>query len=122
MSDIDQKIRQALSEEDRKAIDRMEDNYDPLELALLGFKGSQRIGNAVVWILGFVFFFLLLYCGYRYFAVDNMKESLTWAVAMLLCGMSIVIVKIIASQVMQTQVLIREIKRLELRVLTSQKQ
>ena len=118
MTDIDEKIRQALSEEDHKALERMGDSDDPFGLALLAFKGNQRSSAVIVWIIGFVTFGLLLYCGYRYFAVDDLKQSLTWGLGIVLCGMSMVIVKVIAWQMMQTQVLIREVKRLELRLLS----
>jgi len=118
MTDIDEKIRQALSEEDRKALDRMGDSNDPFGLALLAFKGNQRSSAILIWIFGFVIFGLLLYCGYRYFAVDDLKQSLTWGIGVVLCGLSMVIVKVIAWQMMQTQVLIREVKRLELRLLS----
>lgn len=118
MTDIDEKIRQALSEEDHKALDRMGDRYDPFDLSLLAFKGGQRSVAVIVWILGFVSFALLVYCGYRYFAVDDLKQSLTWGIGVVLCGLSIVVAKVIAWQMMQTQVLIREVKRLELRLLS----
>ena len=121
MTDIDEKIRQALSEEDQKALDRMGEDYDPLGLALMAFKGNQRSNTILIWTMGLVIFLVLLYCGYRYFAVEDLKDSLTWGLAVLLCGMSMVIVKIIAWQMMQTQILIREIKRLELRLLTGHK-
>jgi len=122
MSDIDQKIRQALNEEDRKEMDRLSDNYSPFDLAALPFKGNQRATNMLIWLIGFVSFLVLLYCGYQYFAAEELKESLSWALGILLSGMSIVIAKVIAWQIMQTQVLIREIKRLELRILSVQKQ
>lgn len=118
MTDIDEKIRQALSEEDQKALDRMGDRYDPFDLSLLAFKGGQRSSAVIVWTLGFVSFALLIYCGYRYFAVDDLKESLTWGIGVVLCSLSIVVAKVIAWQMMQTQVLIREVKRLELRLLS----
>lgn len=118
MTDIDQKIRETLSEEDHKALEQMGDSYDPLDLALLAFKGNQRTSTALIWLMGFVFFAVLLYCGYRYFAVDDLMERLTWGLAVMLSGMSVVIVKVISWQMMQTQVLIREIKRLELRLLS----
>lgn len=121
MNTIDQKIRQALSEEDRRELDQMGDGFDPLSLAVLSFKGSQRINTLLLWLGGFGIFALLLYCGFRYFAVDDLKVSLSWGIGILLCGMGIVIVKVISWQLMQTQLLMREIKRLELRMLSLQK-
>ena len=121
MNNIDQKIRQALSEEDRRELDQLGDSFDPLSLAVLSFKGSQRFNTVLLWLGGFGIFALLVYCGFRYFAVDDLKDSLSWGIAIVLCGMGMVIVKVTSWQLMQTQILTREIKRLELRMLSLQK-
>ena len=122
MNDIDERIRHALNSEDQKILDQFGADPGPIGLVLDTFKGSQWWFATGMWIFGFAVFALLLYFGFNYLAADDVKESLTWSIGILLCGMSMVIVKIGAWQQMQTQTLMREIKRLELRWLASMKQ
>jgi hypothetical protein len=61
----------------------------------------------------------LVFCTLNFFAVSDLKASLTWAMGVLFCGPGLVIVKTGSWQQMQTQDLLREIRRLELRWLAS---
>lgn len=122
MNDIDEKIRRALNAEDQKILDQFGAEPGPIGMVLETFKGNQRWFTTGIWLFGFAVFALFLYFGSNYFAAENIMERQTWGIGMLLCGMAFVITKIGAWQQMQTQTLMREIKRLELRWLASMKQ
>jgi len=119
MSDIDEKIRQALNAEDQMVLDQFGDEPGPIGMALETFRGNQWWFSAGIWIFGFAAFALLIFCTFSYFAEEDLKTALSWGLGMVFCGLCLVIVKIGAWQQMQTQTLLREIKRLELRWLTS---
>lgn len=122
MNDIDEKIRQALDSEDQKILDQFGADPGPIGLVLDSFRGSQWWFATGVWIFGFAVFALMLYFTVNYFNASDVQSSLTWGLGIMICGMAMVIVKIGAWQQMQTQTIIREIKRLELRWLASVKQ
>lgn len=119
MNDIDEKIKRALNAEDQKILDQFGTDPGPLEMTLATFRGSQWWFSAGIWLLGIIVFLALVYCTLNFIAVSDLKASLTWGMGMLFCGFGLVIAKIGAWQQMQTQVLLREIKRLELRWLAS---
>lgn len=119
MNEIDEKIRQALNAEDQKILDQFGGDPGPLDLVMQSFRSNQWWFIAGIWLFGFAAFALMVYCAVSYFAAEDLKTSLGWGIGILLCGMCLVIVKIGAWQQLQTQVLLREIKRLELRWLAS---
>ena len=120
MSDIDKKIQQALNHEDQKILDQFGSDPGPIGMALQTFRGGQWWFTAGIWVFGLVVFGLLVLCTLNYFNSDELDARLTWGITMLFCGLGLVIVKIGAWQQMQTQLLLREVKRLELRWMTSQ--
>jgi hypothetical protein len=122
MTDIDDKIREALNADDQKVLDQFGSDPGPISMMLDTFRGKQWWFTVAIWIFGFSFFVLMIVFGQKYFAAEDLKTSLTWGIAFLLCGMGMVIVKVGAWQLMQTQMLLREIKRLELRWLQSERE
>ena len=122
MNDIDEKIRKALNKEDQKILDQFGAEPGPIGMVLDTFKGNQWWFTLGIWVFGFAVFALLIVFGFNYFAAEDLKTSMTWGIGILLSGMGLVIVKVGAWQQMQTQTLMREIKRLELRWLASMMQ
>ena len=119
MNEIDEKIRHALNAEDQKILDQFGDDPGPIGMVVDTFKGSQWWFTTGIWIFGFAAFGFMVYCGVNYFAAEDLRSSQTWALGIVISGMALVIVKIGAWQQMQTQALLREIKRLELRWMNS---
>ena len=119
MNEIDEKIRQALNAEDQKVLDQFGDEPGLVGMVTGSFKGNQWWFTAGMWISGLLAFAVMVYCTLNYFAAEDLKSSLSWAMGIMLCGMIIVIVKIGSWQQMQMQTLMREIKRLELRWMAS---
>ena len=119
MTDIDKKIQEALNSEDQKILDQFGADPGPVKMALQTFRGGQWWFTAGIWAFGFVMFGLMIFCLLNYTAAEGVEARLNWGIAMVFCGLGLVIVKIGAWQQMQTQLLLREIKRLELRWLAS---
>ena len=117
MNDIDAQIKAALSAEDRAALDQIQDQAGLFELLGLSFTGKQAWMTWYMWIMGFGVFALGLYFLSLFFAADDLKTSLAWALAIIVCMFVLAIIKVLSWQQMQKLELMREIKRLEMRLL-----
>lgn len=117
MSDIDEQIRKALAAEDKKAIDEIDDGAGLFELIGLTFKGKQAWMSYYMYFLGLVITGALVYFVIQYLGTDDIKTSLNWALLILGCLFMITMIKILGWQQIQKAELMREIKRLEMRIM-----
>jgi len=122
MNDIDEKIRKALNAEDQKILDDFGEDLGPLDMVVQSFKGKQWWIMAMLYFWGIVTFGVMIFCTMNYFNTNDLKESMSWGIGILLCGMMFTIVKITGWQQLQNQAIVREIKRLELRWMNSMDQ
>ena len=117
MSDIDEKIRNALAAEDQKAIDEIDDGAGVFELVGLTFKGKQAWVTYYMYFLGLVVTGVFIYAIVQYLGTMDIKESLNWALLIVGCLFMISLIKILGWQQLQKAELMREIKRLEMRIM-----
>ena len=117
MSDIDEQIRNALTEEDQKAINEISNTAGLLELIGLTFKGRQAWLNYCMYFLGLVVTAAFVYFVIQYLGTTDIKSSLNWALLIIGCGFTYTILEIVGWQQIQKAELIREIKRLEIRIM-----
>lgn len=117
MSDIDEKIRNALVAEDQKAIDEIDDSAGLFELIGLTFKGKQAWMTYYMYFLGLIVASALVYFVIQYLGAADIKTSLNWALLILGCLFMITLIKILSWQQIQKAELLREIKRLEMRIM-----
>lgn len=117
MNDIDEQIRRALSEEENQLLGN-DDEAGLFDLVGMSFHGKKAWMTWYMWILGFVVFIVGVYSLTEYLAADDLKTSLNWALAIITCLFMITLIKVISWQQMDKLEIMREIKRLELRILT----
>ncbi len=117
MSDIDEKIRNALAAEDQKAIDEIDDGAGVFELVGLTFKGKQAWVTYYMYFLGLVVTGVFVYAIMQYLGTTDIKESLNWALLIVGCLFIINLIKVLGWQQLQKAELMREIKRLEMRIM-----
>lgn len=117
MQDIDEKIRQALTKEDQAAIAELDRGTGLFELIGMSFKGRQAWMMYYMYALGLVVTMLIVYFTVQYFATEDFKTSLSWALGIITCMFMILLVKIMAWQQMFKLELLRELKRLEMRLM-----
>ena len=117
MSDIDEKIRSALSAEDKKEIEEMEDGAGLFELIGLTFKGKQAWMSYYLYFLCFVVAVAGAYFVMQYLDSTDVKTSLNWALLIISCFFFISLIKILGWQQIQKAEIMREIKRLEMRII-----
>lgn len=120
MSNIDDEIRKALSQEEQQSLDDLDNEMGVFEALALSFKGKQAWVTWYSYILGFAAFFIGVYCATRFFATEDLKLSLAWALGIIVCLFMLAIIKVIGWQQLLKHELLREIKRLEMRLLLAQ--
>jgi hypothetical protein len=114
MSDIDEQIRNALTAEDQKAIDEIDDSAGLFELIGLTFTGKQAWLSYYMYFLGIVVAAAFVYFVIQYLGTSDIKSSLNWALLILGCGFALTMLKVLGWQQMQKAEIMREIKRLEM--------
>lgn len=118
MTDIDERIRAALAEEDSELLKELEDEPGLIETVSSSFHGKMGWVMYSSYFLGFAAFGAGVYAFIRFLEEPDVKSSLAWLVGIFACMLTLAITKILAWQQLQRMVLMREIKRLELRVLS----
>lgn len=118
LNDIDAQIRQALTEEERELIDDSTNQAGLFELLSMSFKGKQAWMTWYMWVSGLIVFILGLYFFSLFLAADDLKTSMGWSLAIIACMLVLAILKVTSWQQLTKLELMREIKRLELRMLS----
>jgi hypothetical protein len=114
-SDLDNLIRDALSQEEAELFDRLGEPSLP-ELVSDTFRGRRRWLMWLTGVITAIFFGLSIYCVVRFLGTDDIPTMLRWGGAALFCLLAVVANKTWSWMEMQRVALSREIKRLELAV------
>lgn len=122
MSKIDDMIDEALSEEERMLLEHYTGEPGYIRQALGLFRGKL---GWVMWFVGIIqvfLFFAALYCLWELFRVDELMTGLRWGVgAVILVQLSTLLRGFMGMQFEANRVL-REVKRLELRLVRMEDQ
>ncbi len=118
MSELDDKIRQALNKEDEVAIAQLNEQAGLFEMIGMSLHGRQAWMTYYMWILGLATFVFGLYALSRFFASDDTAVQLAWMLAINTCLAIIVVIKVLGWMQMTKLETLREIKRLEMRLLS----
>ncbi len=115
--EIDQLIKEALTEEEAKFYDNLgEQNV----FQMLGgmFDGKNKWIIILMNVVSFIAFGFFVYCIVQFFSTDVTNELIKWSIAGILCILMISMLKIFIWMQMDKNSIIRELKRLELQVST----
>jgi hypothetical protein len=115
MEDIDKLIKDTLTEEEAKFYDELEEQN---LFQMLGglFRGKNSWLAFIMNIINALVFGLLIYCIIQTFDVVNTNDLILWVGGVLLCFLTMSMLKIYMWLQMHKNALVREIKRLELQV------
>ncbi|MGX1930732.1 DUF6768 family protein [Flagellimonas sp. 2504JD4-2] len=115
MEDIDKLIKETLTQEEAKFYDQLDEQN---LFQMLGglFKGKNSWLAFIMNILIAVVFGLLIYCLIQTFDVENTNDLILWVGAVVLCFLTISMLKIYMWMQIHRNALIREMKRLELQI------
>jgi len=115
MKDIDDLIRQSLSEEEAKFYNEL-DEQNPIEMLGGLFRGKNKWLMILLNVVMVGVFVVFLYCLFEFLGTDDTNELIRWAAAGFICLMSIISLKLFAWMQMDKNALLREMKRLELQI------
>ena len=117
MEEIDQLIKDTLSKEEAAFYDSLEEQNN-FEKILGLFKGKDAWFLIVANILTLVFLALFVYCCIQFFNVEAQEELIRWGLGCVIFLLSMCMLKVYAWMQMDKNAILREMKRLELLVMS----
>ncbi|WP_420322093.1 DUF6768 family protein [Flagellimonas sp.] len=113
MEDIDKLIKDTLTEEEAKFYDQLDEQN---LFQMLGglFKGKNSWLVFIMNIINALVFGLLVYCIIQTMDVESTNDLILWVGGVLLCFLTISMLKIYMWMQIHRNALVRELKRLEL--------
>ncbi|HKK12448.1 MAG TPA: DUF6768 family protein [Flavobacteriaceae bacterium] len=115
MEDIDQLIKETLSQEEAKFYDELEEQ-NVFQMLFGLFRGKNKWIIILMNVMTLVFFILFIYCAVQFFKTDVTNELIIWGFGGFVCLSTVSLLKLFAWMQMDKNALLREIKRLELQV------
>ena len=115
MTDIDNLIKQTLSEEEAEFYNEL-DEQNALEMLGGVFRGKNRWIMILLNIVMVVVFAIFIYCLINFLKTDNTNELIRWGGGGFICLTSILMVKLFVWMQMDKNAILREMKRLELQM------
>jgi hypothetical protein len=115
MTNLDQAIRQALSAEDAEFLAKFKDET-PFHEALGTFRGQWGAMNIFAAIITFAMFGAFIYCAWNAFETTDVRATVMWGGGALIAMIGVAMLKMYFWMEMNKNVVLREIKRLELQV------
>ena len=122
MNKIDTELENKLSLEDQHTLNEINQECDLFDLIRLSFSGNGAWLTYFMYLIGFAAFFAAVYLYVNFAASTDLKSSLAYAVGIFICVFILFTVKILGWQNMQRLELLREIKRVEMRLMLLAKQ
>ncbi|MFK7782588.1 DUF6768 family protein [Psychroserpens sp.] len=115
MEDIDQLIKETLTQEETKFYDSLEEQNVLGMIAGL-FSGKNKWIIILMNIMTLVFFGLFVYCLVNFFESTETNELIKWGLGGLVFLIGVSMLKVFAWMQMDKNAILREMKRLELQV------
>jgi hypothetical protein len=115
MEDIDQLIKDTLSQEEAKFYDDLNEQ-NVLGMIFGLFKGKNAWLLVMMNVVTVIFFGLFIYCLVQFFEVEETKDLLKWGLGSIVFLIGVSMLKVFAWMQMHKNALLRELKRLELQV------
>lgn len=115
MDDLDRKIQEALSTEDRELMEHFGEQGIFGQLGSL-FSGKLAWLSMVTFVVGLVAFFIGAYAVWQITITGDIASMLRWGAVAWAGFMSMIMIKIWSWMRMESNRVIREVKRLELQI------
>lgn len=112
---IDKIIHEALSKEEAEFYDQLGEQ-SLLEMSLGVFQGKNKIIYILTTIMAFVWFVAFIFCVVRFIEAETTRDLITYAAAGFWCILSVTAIKLWHWMQMNTNRILREMKRLELQI------
>ena len=116
MSDLDDKIREALNKEDAELFENFGSEVSVYEMLMETFRGRHRWLSILGVFWGIVFMVLGVLSGINFFKAEATRDIVVWASATAFCLMAVSMMKIWYWMELNKNAVTREVKRLELQI------
>jgi uncharacterized membrane protein YciS (DUF1049 family) len=116
MTDLDDKIREALRQEDADLLDHYRGEQPIHEMLIETFHGRNRWLNGLAFLFTLAGLVMAIVAAYQFFHAESTRAMIAWATGFLLFALWIAMLKLWFWMEMQKHSITREVKRLELQV------
>ena len=116
MSELDDKIREALAREDAELFDEIGGERSLPELVLETFRGKHRWVNGLFVVVSLVVVAAGVWCAVRFFGTPDVAERLAWGLGVVTALVMVTAIKVWYWMEMQRLAVTRELKRVELQI------
>ncbi|MEE9379982.1 MAG: DUF6768 family protein [Hyphomonadaceae bacterium] len=116
MTDFDDRLRASLSIEDEEFLKNLEGERGLFTQLFDTFQGPMGLWTALGFLFTLVFVGLGFYCAYQVFQVTETREIILWALGVILSFNAVSMLKMWMFNRMNMLAILREVKRLELRI------
>ena len=116
MPNLDRAIRDALSKEDAEFLSRFDEHSTPVGEVLDTFRGRWALMNGFAALITFALFGAFVYCAWHMFGASDVRETVLWSVGAMITMLGVAMLKMYFWMEMNKNMLLREVKRLELQV------
>ena len=117
--DFDALLRDTLAEDEQALTARLGEP-SLLDMVVDVYRGRLRWLVWVTMVVTAVFFGLGIYCAVRFFQAPELREMIQWGAGFFFCMTAVMANKIFAWMEMERGAIVREIKRLEVRIVQMQ--
>ncbi len=114
MSNLDRAIREALSKEDAEFLARFDQQSTPVAEVLDTFTGQWALLNGFAALISFALFGGFVYFVWQMFNVNDVRDVVLWGVGAVVAMLGVAMLKMYFWMEMNKNVVLREVKRLEL--------
>lgn len=116
MTNLDTAIREALSKEDAEFLAKFE-GEQPITTQIFGTFGGVNGGMHIfAALITFAMFGAAVYCAWHMFNVSDLRDTVLWSVGAIVATLAVAMLKMYFWMEMNKNVVLREVKRLELQV------
>lgn len=117
IEEVDQLIRETLNEEEAKFYDALEEQ-NIFEMLFGLFKGKNAWINILLNVMILVFFVALIYSAIQFFNAETTETLIKWGLGCVAFLLGVSMLKLYAWMQMDKYAILREMKRLELQVMS----
>lgn len=121
MTRIDERLRAALSDDDRALLDRLGDEPGVFELWRASYHGKFRWLNLVATVFSVAIFAGQIWCLVELLTTDDAVLAVRWAAGFGFCALAVAMLKMWFWMRMNHLAAVREIKRIELLLVSGER-
>jgi len=115
MTNLDDRLRAGLSADDEAFLKTLEDRGMFAQMGAT-LQGPMKGWTMLAFVFSFVFFLLFLFCFWRGYGAADVRDTVLWCAGSLWLALSVAMLKLWMWERMNHLAVLRELKKIELRV------